>query len=89
MLKNSLAALPGTLEEKMAPYTFPIIQNMEVCQGKEQTDKLSSKVVLRTQKLNLLPNFMFLASWRLGGKNLIRFYGASDASIWMAASNER
>jgi len=40
MLKNSLAALPGTLEEKMAPYTFPIIQNMEVCQGKEQTDKM-------------------------------------------------
>src|SRR6476660_5914336 len=27
MLKNNLAALPGTLEEKMAPYTFPIIQN--------------------------------------------------------------
>lgn len=40
MLKNSLAALPGTLEEKMAPYTFPIIQNMEVCQGKEYTDKM-------------------------------------------------
>jgi predicted ribonuclease YlaK len=40
MLKNSLAALPGTLEEKMAPYTFPIIQNMEVCQGKEITDKM-------------------------------------------------
>ena len=24
----------------MAPYTFPIIQNMEVCQGKEYTDKM-------------------------------------------------
>lgn len=40
MLKNSIAALPGTIEEKMAPYTFPITQNMEVCQGKELTDKM-------------------------------------------------
>lgn len=40
MLKNSLAALPGTLEEKLAPYVYPIVQNLEACQGKETTDKM-------------------------------------------------
>jgi hypothetical protein len=24
----------------MAPYTFPIIQNLEVCQGKPMTEKM-------------------------------------------------
>jgi phosphate starvation-inducible PhoH-like protein len=50
MLKNSLAALPGTLEEKMAPYTFPIVQNMEVCQGKEITDKM-----LKAGEVKIMP----------------------------------
>lgn len=40
MLKNNLAALPGTLEEKMAPYIYPIVQNLQVCQGKELTEKM-------------------------------------------------
>lgn len=40
MLKNNLAALPGTLEEKMAPYIYPIVQNLQVCQGKEVTEKM-------------------------------------------------
>ena len=39
MLKNQLAALPGTLQEKMHPYIFPILQNLEVCQGKVTTGK--------------------------------------------------
>jgi len=40
MLKNQLAALPGTLEEKLHPYIYPILQNMEMCQGKELTEKM-------------------------------------------------
>jgi phosphate starvation-inducible PhoH-like protein len=35
MLKGNLAALPGTLEEKLHPYIYPILQNLEQCQGKE------------------------------------------------------
>jgi len=50
MLKNQLAALPGTLEEKLAPYTFPLQQNLEVCQGKEITDKM-----LREGKIRIMP----------------------------------
>lgn len=50
MLKTSLSALPGTLEEKMSPYTFPITQNMEVCQGKEMTDKM-----LREGQIKIMP----------------------------------
>lgn len=39
MLKNKLAALPGTMEEKMHPYIFPILQNLDVCQGKQTTER--------------------------------------------------
>ncbi|MBV1929627.1 MAG: PhoH family protein, partial [Gammaproteobacteria bacterium] len=39
MLKNKLAALPGTMDEKMQPYIFPILQNLDVCQGKPMTEK--------------------------------------------------
>lgn len=39
MLKNKLAALPGTMDEKMQPYIFPILQNLDVCQGKPTTEK--------------------------------------------------
>lgn len=50
MLKNQLAALPGTLEDKLAPYVFPLQQNLEVCQGKETTDKM-----LKEGKIKIMP----------------------------------
>jgi phosphate starvation-inducible protein PhoH len=40
MLKNSLGALPGTTDEKLFPYIYPILQNLEECQGKEITQKM-------------------------------------------------
>lgn len=40
MLKNNLAALPGSADEKMRPYIYPIVQNLQVCQGKEITEKM-------------------------------------------------
>jgi phosphate starvation-inducible PhoH-like protein len=40
MLKNQLAALPGTIEEKMAPYVFPILQNINQCQPKDITERM-------------------------------------------------
>lgn len=62
MLKNNLAALPGTLEEKMAPYTFPIIQNLEVCQGKEQTDKMLKEGLIKVMPIEVAKGCSFLNS---------------------------
>lgn len=46
ILKNNLAALPGTADEKMQPYIYPILQNLEMCQGKEITAKMRTEGVL-------------------------------------------
>ena len=62
MLKNNLAALPGTLEEKMAPYTFPIIQNLEVCQGKEQTDKMLKDGLIKVMPIEVAKGVSFMKS---------------------------
>lgn len=60
MLKNSLAALPGTLEEKMQPYTFPITQNMEVCQGKETTEKMLREGIIKIMPIEVAKGCSFL-----------------------------
>ena len=60
MLKNSLAALPGTLEEKMQPYTFPITQNMEVCQGKDTTDKMLREGTIKIMPIEVAKGCSFL-----------------------------
>lgn len=62
MLKNSLAALPGTLEEKMQPYTFPITQNMEVCQGKEITDKMLKEGLVKIMPIEVAKGCSFIDS---------------------------
>lgn len=62
MLKNSLAALPGTLEEKMSPYTFPITQNMEVCQGKEMTDKMLKEGLVKIMPIEVAKGCSFIDS---------------------------
>jgi len=62
MLKNNLAALPGTLEEKMAPYTFPIIQNLEVCQGKEQTEKMLKEGDIKIMPIEVAKGVTFIKS---------------------------
>lgn len=62
MLKNNLAALPGTLEEKMAPYTFPIVQNLEVCQGKEQTDKMLKDGMIKIMPIEVAKGVSFMKS---------------------------
>lgn len=62
MLKNSLAALPGSLEEKMQPYTFPITQNMEVCQGKEITDKMLKEGVVKIMPIEVAKGCSFIDS---------------------------
>jgi len=62
MLKNQLAALPGTLEEKLAPYTFPLQQNLEVCQGKELTDKMIKEGVIRIMPIEVAKGCSFMDS---------------------------
>lgn len=62
MLKNSIAALPGTLEEKMQPYTFPITQNMEVCQGKELTDKMIKEGDVKIMPIEVAKGCTFIDS---------------------------
>lgn len=62
MLKNSLAALPGTLEEKMAPYTYPLVQNLEVCQGKEITDKMLKEGVIKIMPIEVAKGVSFMKS---------------------------
>lgn len=62
MLKNNLAALPGTLEEKMAPYTFPIIQNFEVCQGKESTTQMLKHGEIQIMPVDVAKGVTFMKS---------------------------
>lgn len=62
MLKNQLAALPGTLEEKLAPYTFPLQQNLEVCQGKETTEKMMKDGRIRIMPIEVAKGCSFMDS---------------------------
>lgn len=62
MLKNNLAALPGTLEEKMAPYIYPIVQNLQVCQGKELTEKMMKEGDIEIMPIEVAKGISFLDS---------------------------
>tara|TARA_R110000851_G_scaffold315229_5_gene477630 strand:+ start:18708 stop:19205 length:498 start_codon:yes stop_codon:yes gene_type:complete len=62
MLKNKLAALPGTLEEKMHPYVFPILQNLDVCQGKLTTEKLLKSGEIQIMPIELAKGITFMDS---------------------------
>lgn len=62
MLKNQLAALPGTLEEKLAPYIFPLQQNLEVCQGKVTTDKMLKEGAIRIMPIEVAKGVSFMDS---------------------------
>lgn len=62
MLKNQLAALPGTLEEKMHPYVYPILQNLEVCQGKEETEKMKKEGLIEIMPIEVAKGITFMDS---------------------------
>ena len=62
MLKNNLGALPGELEDKLGPYTFPIIQNLEVCQGKEATEKMQKDGLLKIMPIEVAKGVTFMKS---------------------------
>jgi len=62
MLKNKLAALPGTVEEKMFPYIFPIIQNLEVVQGKAATQRMMEKGEIEIMPVDVAKGVTFMDS---------------------------
>lgn len=62
MLKNNLAALPGTIEEKLAPYIYPLQQNLEVCQGKDQTERMMKNGVVRIMPVEVAKGCSFVDS---------------------------
>ena len=62
MLKNELAALPGTKDEKMEPYVFPIIQNLEACQGKQQTEMMKKEGTIEIMPIEVAKGVTFMDS---------------------------
>lgn len=50
IVKNSLGFLPGEVEAKMKPWTFPIIHNFNMCQASSTTDKM-----LENKDIEILP----------------------------------
>ncbi len=62
MLKNNLAALPGTIEDKMFPYVYPIIQNLEVCQGKETTKRMRDNGEIEIMPVSVAKGITFIES---------------------------
>jgi phosphate starvation-inducible PhoH-like protein len=62
MLKSKLAALPGTMEEKMHPYVFPILQNLEVCQGKLTTEKQLKSGDIQIMPIEMAKGVTFMES---------------------------
>jgi len=60
MLKNQLAALPGNMEEKMQPYVFPIVQNLDICQGKENTNRMKEKGILEIMPIEVAKGVTFV-----------------------------
>lgn len=62
MLKNQLAALPGTLEEKMEPYVFPIKQNLNACQASSTTDAMLEKKDIQIMPIEVAKGVTFMDS---------------------------
>lgn len=60
MLKNKLGALPGEIEDKLAPYIFPIVQNFEVCQGKEITEKMQKEGLIKIMPIEVAKGVTFM-----------------------------
>lgn len=62
MLDKKMGALPGEIEDKLAPWVFPIRQNLEVCQGKEQTDKMEKEGLIKIMPIQFAKGVTFMKS---------------------------
>jgi predicted ribonuclease YlaK len=62
MLANKLGALPGEISDKLQPYVYPIIQNLEVCQGKEMTEKMQKEGLIKIMPIEVAKGVTFMKS---------------------------
>ena len=62
ILKNNLATLPGNIEEKMFPYIFPILQNLDVCQGKQTTERQLKNGEIEIMPISVAKGVTFMDS---------------------------
>ena len=62
ILKNNLSTLPGSIEDKMYPYVFPIVQNLEICQGKENTIRMRKDGAIEIMPIGVAKGVTFVDS---------------------------
>lgn len=62
MIKNLLAALPGDVDDKMSPYVAPIVQNLEVCQGKQTTESMRRNGEIEIMPVDVAKGITFMDS---------------------------
>jgi len=62
ILKNTLSTLPGTVDDKMHPYVFPILQNLDVCQGKETTNRMRKSGDIEIMPISVAKGVTFMES---------------------------
>lgn len=62
MIDKKVGALPGEIEDKLAPWVFPIKQNLEVCQGKEMTEKMEKEGLIKIMPIPFAKGVTFMKS---------------------------
>lgn len=62
MLKDGIGALPGGIEEKLQPHTFPIMQNMEACVGLPEVNRMVEKGLLKVMPIAVAKGVTFMDS---------------------------
>lgn len=62
IIKNNLGILPGSIDEKLNPYIYPLVQNLEVCQGKELTQKMRDTGLIEIMPLDVCKGVTFMDS---------------------------
>lgn len=62
ILKNTLSTLPGNIDEKMHPYVFPILQNLDISQGKENTEKMRREGLIEIMPISVAKGVTFVDS---------------------------
>lgn len=62
MIDKKTGALPGEIRDKLAPWIFPIIQNLEVCQGKEMTERMEKEGLIKIMPIQFAKGVTFMKS---------------------------
>ena len=62
ILKNNLGILPAGIDEKLAPYIFPIMQCFDQCQSRETTDKMRASGALQIMPIDVAKGVTFMDS---------------------------